>query len=56
MQKKTATVHMLILDPSLDNADNLISLLRNSGRSTTRNHRIASEEDFEEALKITAGT
>jgi|GEM_PF-3102361 hypothetical protein len=55
MQKKTATVHMLILDPSLDNADNLISLLRNSGR-TTRNHRIASEEDFEEALKITAGT
>jgi hypothetical protein len=55
MQKKTATVHMLILDPSLDNADNLISLLHNSGR-TTRNHRIASEEDIEEALKITAGT
>jgi diguanylate cyclase (GGDEF)-like protein/PAS domain S-box-containing protein len=50
MQKKASTVHMLILDPSLNNAENLISLLRNSGRAT-RAHRITSEEDLEEALK-----
>lgn len=50
MQKKTATVHMLILDPSLNDAEHLISLLRNSGRAT-RAHRITSEEDLEEALK-----
>ena len=50
MQKKTATVHMLILDPSLNDAEHLISLLRNSGRAT-RAHRITSEEDLHEALK-----
>lgn len=50
MQKKASTVHMLILDPSLNDAENLISLLRNSGRAT-RAHRITSEEDLEEALK-----
>jgi diguanylate cyclase (GGDEF)-like protein/PAS domain S-box-containing protein len=50
MQKKASTVHMLILDPSLNDAENLISLLRNSGRAT-RAHRITSEEDLEEVLK-----
>ncbi|MEQ9544634.1 MAG: EAL domain-containing protein [Marinobacter sp.] len=50
MQKKTATVHLLILDPSQNDAESLISLLRNSGKAT-RAHRITSEEDLEEALK-----
>ncbi|WP_297791679.1 EAL domain-containing protein [uncultured Marinobacter sp.] len=50
MQKKNATVHLLILDPSQNDAESLISLLRNSGKAT-RAHRITSEEDLEEALK-----
>ncbi|WP_100638592.1 EAL domain-containing protein [Marinobacter salexigens] len=50
MQKKNATVHLLILDPSQNDAESLISLLRNSGKAT-RAHRITSEEDMEEALK-----
>lgn len=50
MQKKNSTVHLLILDPSQNDAETLISLLRNSGKAT-RAHRITSEEDFEEALK-----
>src|SRR5690606_10637588 len=50
MQKKNATVHLLILDPSQNDAETMVSLLRNSGRAT-RAHRITSEEDLEEALK-----
>ena len=50
MQKKNTTVHLLILDPSQNDAESLVSLLRNSGRAT-RAHRITSEEDLEETLK-----
>src|SRR5690554_2568622 len=50
MQKKNATVYFLILDPSQNDAESMVSLLRNSGRAT-RAHRITSEEDLEEALK-----
>ncbi|MEE2763092.1 MAG: EAL domain-containing protein [Pseudomonadota bacterium] len=50
MQKKNATVHLLILDPDQNDAESLVSLLRNSGKAT-RAHRITSEEDLEEALK-----
>jgi len=50
MQKKNATVHLLILDPSQNDAESLLSLLRNSGKAT-RAHRITSEEDLEEVLK-----
>lgn len=50
MQKKASAVHILILDPSQNDAENLTSLLRNSGRAT-RAHRVTSERDLEEALK-----
>lgn len=50
MQKQNATVHLLILDPSQNDAESLISLLRNAGKAT-RAHRITSEEDLEETLK-----
>lgn len=50
MQKKTATVHLLILDPSQNDAESLVSLLRNAGKAT-RAHRVTSEEDLEETLK-----
>ena len=50
MQKKNATVHLLILDPDQNDAETMVSLLRNSGKAT-RAHRITSEEDLEEALK-----
>jgi diguanylate cyclase (GGDEF)-like protein/PAS domain S-box-containing protein len=50
MQKKTTTVHLLILDPSQNDAESMVSLLRNSGKAT-RAHRITSEEDLEETLK-----
>ncbi|WP_417566349.1 EAL domain-containing protein [Marinobacter sp.] len=50
MQKKNATVHLLILDPSQNDAESLVSLLRNSGKAT-RAHRITSAEDLEETLK-----
>jgi len=50
MQKQNATVHLLILDPSQNDAESLISLLRNAGKAT-RAHRITSEDDLEETLK-----
>jgi diguanylate cyclase (GGDEF)-like protein/PAS domain S-box-containing protein len=50
MQKNKTTVHLLILDPSQNDAESVVSLLRNAGRAT-RAHRITSEEDLEEALK-----
>ncbi|PAV26455.1 diguanylate cyclase/phosphodiesterase [Tamilnaduibacter salinus] len=49
MPKKNTTVHLLILDPSQNDAEVLVSLLRNSGKAT-RAHRVTSEEDLEEAL------
>ncbi|WP_166254250.1 EAL domain-containing response regulator [Marinobacter salicampi] len=50
MQKKNATVHLLLLDPSQNDAETLVSLLRNAGRAT-RAHRVTSEEDLEEAIR-----
>ncbi|NWN91260.1 EAL domain-containing protein [Marinobacter adhaerens] len=50
MQKQNDTIHLLILDPSQNDAQSLISLLRNAGHAT-RTHRITSEEDLEEVLK-----
>ena len=49
MQKKNETIHLLILDPSQNDAEKIISLLRNAGRAT-RAHRITSEEDLLEVL------
>ena len=48
MQKKK-TIHLLILDPSQNDAEKIISLLRNAGHAT-RAHRVTSEEDLLEVL------
>ncbi|MFW5824264.1 MAG: EAL domain-containing protein [Marinobacter sp.] len=50
MQKQKSTVHLLIMDPSQNDAETLVSLLRNSGRAT-RAHRVTSEEDLDEAIR-----
>ncbi|MFC4258281.1 EAL domain-containing protein [Marinobacter lacisalsi] len=50
MQKQKTTVHLLIMDPSQNDAESLVSLLRNSGRAT-RAHRVTSEEDLDEAIR-----
>lgn len=50
MQKPNTTLHLLILDSSQNDAESLVSLLRNAGKAT-RAHRLTSEEDLEEALK-----
>lgn len=50
MQKHKSTVHLLIMDPSQNDAESLVSLLRNSGRAT-RAHRVTSEEDLDDAIK-----
>ncbi|SFR52668.1 diguanylate cyclase/phosphodiesterase [Marinobacter daqiaonensis] len=50
MQKHKSTVHLLIMDPSQNDAESLVSLLRNSGRAT-RAHRVTSEEDLDEAIR-----
>ena len=50
MRKKNETVHLLILDESQNDAEEMVSLLRNSGRAT-RAHRVTSEEDLLESLK-----
>lgn len=50
MRKKNETVHLLILDQSQNDAEEMVNLLRNSGRAT-RAHRITSEEDLLESLK-----
>ncbi len=50
MQNKNSTVHLLILDPSQNDAESLVSLLRNAGRAT-RAHLVTSEEDLEDAIK-----
>ena len=50
MQKQKTTVHLLIMDPSQNDAESLVSLLRNSGRAT-RAHRVTSDEDLDEAIR-----
>jgi len=50
MRKKNETVHLLILDQSQNDAEEMVSLLRNSGRAT-RAHRVTSEEDLLDSLK-----
>ncbi len=49
MAPKAETIHLLILDPSQNDAEQLVSLLRNAGRAT-RAHRLTSEEDLLETL------
>ena len=49
MQKKNSPVHLLLLDPSQNDAEKVVSLLRNEGHAT-RAHRLTSLEDFEESL------
>ncbi len=49
MQKKNPPVHLLLLDPSQNEAEKVVSLLRNAGHAT-RAHRITSLEDLEESL------
>jgi len=50
MTSRNQTLHLLILDQSQNDAEHLVSLLRNAGRAT-RAHRITSEEDLQEKLK-----
>ncbi|KZY39176.1 MULTISPECIES: EAL domain-containing protein [unclassified Oleiphilus] len=50
MSKINDTIYLLILDPSENDAEKLISLLRNAG-IPTRAKRIESEEEFVDALE-----
>lgn len=50
MAKTHETIRVLILDESQNDAEKLISLLRNAGHAT-RAHRITSEEQLVKALK-----
>lgn len=49
MKKKNETVHLLLLDQSQNDAESMVSLLRNSGKAT-RAHRVTSQEDLQEHL------
>ena len=49
MPRDTETIHLLLLDPSHNDAEQIVSLLRNAGRAT-RAHRVTSEEDLLETL------
>jgi diguanylate cyclase (GGDEF)-like protein len=49
MQKKNPTLHLLLLDPSQNDAEQIVSLLRNAGHAT-RAHRVTSADDLEESL------
>lgn len=49
MQKKNPTLHLLLLDPSQNDAEQVVSQLRNAGHAT-RAHRVTSAEDLEECL------
>lgn len=49
MAKKNETIHLLILDSSQNDAEIVVSLLRNAGNAT-RAHRITSEEDLLDTL------
>lgn len=50
MATKTQTVRLLVLSPSQNDAESLVSMLRNTGKAT-RAHRILHEDDLLEALK-----
>ena len=49
MPRETETIHLLMLEPSQNDAEQVVSLLRNAGRAT-RAHRVTSEEDLLETL------
>ncbi|WP_020407560.1 EAL domain-containing response regulator [Hahella ganghwensis] len=49
MQKKNQTVHLLLLDSSQNDAEKVVSLMRNAGKAT-RAHRVTSLEDLDESL------
>lgn len=50
MSKKSDTVHLLIADPSQNDAEKVVSLLRNSGKAT-RVQLVNNEDDIQESLK-----
>ncbi|MEH6564977.1 MAG: EAL domain-containing protein [Halopseudomonas sp.] len=50
MGKEKQAIKLLILDDSQNNAERLVSLLRNAGHAT-RAHRITSVEDLQESLQ-----
>ncbi|PKM31902.1 MAG: ferrous iron transporter C [Gammaproteobacteria bacterium HGW-Gammaproteobacteria-11] len=52
MGNETNAIRLLILDDSQNNAEHLVSLLRNAGHAT-RAHRITSTEDLQESLQHT---
>ena len=52
MGKENQAIKLLILDDSQNNAERLVSLLRNAGHAT-RAHRITSVEDLQESLQQT---
>jgi multidomain signaling protein FimX len=52
MGKEKQAIKLLILDDSQNNAERLVSLLRNAGHAT-RAHRLTSVEDLQESLQQT---
>src|SRR5690554_5323876 len=50
MVSKSQTVRLLILDSSQNEAEALVSLLRNGGKAT-RGHRVTAEEELLESIK-----
>ncbi len=50
MAPKTQTVRLLILDPSQNDAETIVSLLRNGGKAV-RAHRVVAESTLLEALR-----
>ena len=50
MGTETQAIRLLILDDSLNNAERIVSVLRNAGHAT-RAHRITSVEDLQECLQ-----
>lgn len=52
MGTDTNAIRLLILDDSQNNAERLVSILRNAGHAT-RAHRITSPEDLHESLQQT---
>ncbi|TVP52079.1 MAG: EAL domain-containing protein [Halomonadaceae bacterium] len=49
MARYSDTIRLLLLDPSQNDAETLVSVLRNAGRAT-RAHRITSEDDLLDSL------
>lgn len=52
MGTETQAIRLLILDDSQNNAERIVSVLRNAGHAT-RAHRITSAEDLQESLQQT---